>query len=402
MADFFQNGSIATLQKLRHHPIELMEDELREFSERQKIALLLPALYSEFEKPAMPAIVKELEGADYIHRIVLSLDRADERQFEHVKEVMSSLPATVSVLWNDGPRIKALFEELAAADFHVAQQGKGRGVWMAMGYTLTDKEVENIALHDCDIVNYTRELLVRLIYPIAHPATDFEFSKGFYPRITGKLYGRVTRLFYTPLVRSLKQILGGNRFLDYLDSFRYALSGEFAFIRSLAKTIQIAPTWGLEVSMLGEVFANTTVERVCQVEITETYDHKHRGLSKSDPTRGLTGMAGEIAQTLFRVLSQGGQILSDSFFRTLLATYPQQSRRAIERYHALALFNGLEYDRHAEIEAVEAFVQALQEAAEAFRANPIGAPPMAGWVRVRAGIPGFSHRLREAVDLDNA
>lgn len=52
-----------------------------------------------------------------------------------------------------------------------------------------------------------------------HPATEFEFSKGYYARVTSKLYGRVTRLFYTPLIRSLRRILGQNLFLSYLATF---------------------------------------------------------------------------------------------------------------------------------------------------------------------------------------
>ncbi|TNF77339.1 MAG: glycosyl transferase, partial [Acidobacteria bacterium] len=154
MADFFQNGIIATLQKLKERPLQAMEEELRRFSEQQKIALLLPALYSEFEGEAMPAIIEELKGADYLHRVILSLDRADKEQFEEVKHRMSGLPAKASILWNDGPRISALIDELERANFQVAEPGKGRGVWMAMGFALTDKDVHTLALHDCDIVDY--------------------------------------------------------------------------------------------------------------------------------------------------------------------------------------------------------------------------------------------------------
>ena len=116
---------------------------------------------------------------------------------------------------------------------------------MSLGYILADPEVYAIGLHDCDIVNYKREIVAKLFYPIVHPALDFEFSKGYYARVTKKLYGRVTRLFYTPLIRSLKRIVGFNPFLEYLDSFRYALAGEFAFLAILARGIRISPTWGL-------------------------------------------------------------------------------------------------------------------------------------------------------------
>lgn len=404
MTDFYQNGLICTLQKLRERSLDEMEIDLRKYCAQQKAVLLLPALVSEFEKESMHGIIEQLKGADYLHRIILSLDRASEEQFRHVKELMSVLPVDVKILWNDGPGIQSILDELCQADFMVAEQGKGRGVWMSMGYALADKEVYAMALHDCDIVDYSREILVRLLYPIAHPGTDFEYSKGFYARADGQLWGRVTRLFYTPFIRALQRLRpdGAERYLHYMDSFRYPLSGEFALIRSLAKGIRISPGWGLEVSLLSEVFDNTTVERVCQVEVTESYEHKHQDLSRDEPSKGLAGMTTDIAHTLFRILAQGGVVLSNPFFRTLLATYSTESRRAIEKYHALALINGLPYDRHEEIEAVEVYTQALRRAGEAFREDPLGAPLMSAWVRVRAGLPELPARLRQVVEDDNA
>jgi len=199
---------------------------------------------------------------------------------------------------------------------------------------------------------------------------DFEFSKGYYARVTDRIYGRVTRLFYTPLIRTLKRILGYSPFLEFLDSFRYPLSGEFALISPLARGIRISPTWGLEVSLLSEVYQNTTVQRVCQVEIIETYEHKHQVLQKEKPEEGLIRMASDIAKALFRVLSQDGIVMSRSFFRTLCSAYVQESRVAVEKYHALALMNGLTYDRHEEIEAVEAFTGSLGRAVNEFVKTP--------------------------------
>lgn len=404
MADYFQNGVITTLQSLGDRPLQELEDELRKYSQKQKVVLILPALFLEFEQEAMPNIIEQLKGADYLHRIVLSLDRANEKQFREAREAMSVLPCDVKIIWNDGPRVQGLLKTLQDAEFAIAEQGKGRGVWLAMGYTLTDKDVYSIALHDCDIVDYTREMLARLIYPVVHPATDFEFSKGYYARVGDKLYGRVTRLFYTPFVRTLKrlQLRGAERFLDYLDSFRYALAGEFAFIRSLAKGIRISPGWGLEVSLLSEVFDKTNVQRVCQVEIADNYEHKHRQLSKGDTTSGLTKMATDIAKTLFRVFAQNGVVLTDSMFNTILATYSLESRHAIEQFHAVALLNGISYDRHAEIEAVDSYVEALKEAYVSYLDDPFGAPLMSAWVRIRAALPDFSEQLKEAVEADNA
>ncbi|WP_456383767.1 glycosyl transferase [Persephonella sp.] len=402
MADFFQNGVITTLQKLGSRSLEELEYELELFAQRRNMVLLLPSLYSEFEGPAMPKIVEELKKIRYLYKIVLSLDRASEEEFKKVKKIMSEIPTQVDVIWHDGPRMQELYSLLREAGFNVNIPGKGRSVWMSLGYILSDIKAYAIALHDCDIVNYSRELPARLFYPVVSPALDFEFAKGYYARVTNKLYGRVTRLFYTPLIRALMKILGYKQFLVYLDSFRYALSGEFAFIRSLARGIRISPTWGLEVSMLSEVYNNTSFNRVCQVEVMETYEHKHQKLKKGSTSEGLVKMAADIAKTLFRVLAHDGFVFSDSFFRTLITTYLQEARYAIEKYNALSLINGLEYDRHGEIEAIEAFVQALKLAEEDFREDPIGVPLMSAWVRVRAAIPDISEKLIAAVQADNA
>ncbi len=401
MVDFCQNGVITTLQRLKERPLEDIETELKAISRKRKMVLLLPALETEFSGAAMPGIIEKLKGVDYLDRIVLSLDRAEGRQFRRIRKIMSALPTDVRVVWHDGPRMQALQKELKRSGFDLNNPGKGRSVWMTIGYILSDPDVYAIALHDCDIVNYDRGIVARLLYPVVHPALSFEFSKGYYARVTDRFYGRVTRLYYTPLVQTLKRILGYNAFIEYLNNFRYALSGEFSFDTGLARGIRISPTWGLEISMLSEIYQMTSVNRICQVEIIDTYEHKHQILNKSKPTEGLIRMASEIGKALFRVLSQDGLVMSDAFFRTLLTTYIQESRTAIEKYHALALLNGLTYDRHEEIEAVEAFVGAMKLAIDEFVRDPVGIPMMPAWVRVEAAIGNFSERLNEAVEQDN-
>ena len=117
MADFFQNGVITTLQRLGGRSLEDLESELESYSQRHHMVLLLPALYSEFETPAMHRIIEELKDVKYIHKVILGLDRATEEQFEEVKRLMSVLPCQVDVLWNDGPRMKELYADLTADGF---------------------------------------------------------------------------------------------------------------------------------------------------------------------------------------------------------------------------------------------------------------------------------------------
>jgi len=402
MADFFQNGVITTLQKLGERSLEDLESELEQHAQRHHMVLLLPALYSEFETPAMARIIEELKHVKYLYKIILGLDRATEAQFIDVKKRMSVLPCQVDVLWNDGPRIRKFYADLTAEGFPgLDTPGKGRNVWTMIGYGLTDQDAYAFALHDCDIVNYSREIPARLFFPIVHNALDFEFNKGFYSRVTDRLHGRVTRLFYSPLVYSLEKVFGSSRYLDYMASFRYALSGEFSFIRTLGRGIAISPTWGLEVSTLSEVYKNTSNRRICQTEIMESYEHKHQELGSQESGGGVYKMAADIAKAIFRVMAQEGVVFSESAFKTLEATYYQEARFEISKYNALSKLNALEYNREKEIVAVNAFQQAIREAAEEFYKDPMGIPSLSPWITVRSVMPEFSDTFAAAVAEDN-
>jgi glucosyl-3-phosphoglycerate synthase len=402
MADFFQNGVITTLQNVGSRGIENIESELEEFAQRHQMVLLLPALYSEFQTPAMHKIIEELKSVKYLYKIILGLDKATKEQFEEVKQLMSVLPCKVDVLWNDGPKIQELYKDLTNEGFPgLNTPGKGRNVWTMIGYGLTDKDAYSFALHDCDIVNYNREIPARLFYPIIHPGLDFEFNKGFYSRVTSKLHGRATRLLYTPLINSLTKVYGSSRYLDYMESFRYALSGEFSFIRSLGRGIAISPTWGLEVSTLSEVYKNTSNKRICQTEIMESYEHKHQELGSAESGGGIYKMANDIAKTLFRVMAQEGVVFSEASFKTLLATYFQESRFEISKYNALSKLNGLNFDREKEIQAVMEFEKAIKEAAKEYYEDPMGIPALSPWITVRSVIPAFSDKFAKYVSEDN-
>jgi glucosyl-3-phosphoglycerate synthase len=401
MSDFFQNGVITTIPKIGERTLDDMEEELLKLSKRRNMILVLPALYSEFETPAMHNIIEELKKIRYLYKIVLGLDAANEEQFEEVKKIMSVIPTPVDVIWNDGPRVMELKAELEEAGFQSTDvKGKGLNVWMMIGYVLSDSNAYAIALHDCDIVNYTREIPARLFYPIVHPAFDFEFNKGYYSRVTDKLHGRATRLFYTPLLKSIERNFGKSRYIDYMSSFRYALSGEFAFIRSLARGIRISPTWGLEVSTLSEVYNNTSKKRICQSEIMESYEHKHQELGAKS-SGGVSKMAKEIAEAIFRIMSQSGVAFSSSKFNSLLTTYYEESRRAIDQYSAISEVNGLKYSRKDEIEAIKEFTESLRVANEDFHSDPMGVPSLPAWTNVRSVLPSFTYYYSKAVRMDN-
>ncbi len=73
MADFYQNGPIATLNRLRSGILGDLERELHQYSEENPIALVLPALALELENKALAGIVEKLHGATYLDEIVVAL-----------------------------------------------------------------------------------------------------------------------------------------------------------------------------------------------------------------------------------------------------------------------------------------------------------------------------------------
>lgn len=403
MADFHQNGIVTTLHNLTDRHIADLENDLVKFSKQRSMGLLLPSLYSELEGPALPNIVKHLEAVPYLSEIVIGLDRADEQQYRKALTFFSGLPQHHRVLWNDGPRLRALDEELAELDLAPKELGKGRNVWYCMGYILASGKSESIALHDCDIVTYDSELLARLIYPVAHPMFNYEFCKGFYSRVAeGRLRGRVNRLLVTPLLRALKSVIGDDNsdYLNYMDSFRYPLAGEFSFRRDVLNDIRIPSDWGLEIGVLSEMHRNYASNRLCQVDIAQIYDHKHQDMSLADQSAGLSKMSIDISKALFRKLATKGQVFSPEMFRSIKASYYRIALDFVETYRNDAIMNGLKIDIHSEEEAVEMFAKNIIDAGDIFLKNPMETPFIPSWNRVQNAMPDIFERLYQAVEED--
>lgn len=401
MSDFYQTGVVATLHRLVDSGHERLEQELSIYAANRPIALVLPALWSEFEGPAMPRILNELKEVPYLSQIVFTISGANEEQFGEARRMTSVLPQDVTFIWNNGPRIQAMYERLRGNNLPVGADGKGRSCWMAFGYVLATLKSDVIALHDCDVLTFDREFLARLCYPVVNPNINFEFCKGYYARVTDRMHGRVTRLLVMPVIRSLQRILGPHPFLAFLDSFRYPLAGEFCMKTDLARVNRIPSDWGLEIGVLGEVFRNCSVKRVCQSELCDTYEHKHQALSQDDPGKGLMKMAVDICKTLFRTLSAEGARLDSGVFRALQSTYVRIAEDTITRYQADALIDGLVFDRHQEEVAVESFAKALRIASEAYLEDPLGQPLIPNWNRITAALPGFLEEIQAQVDADN-
>ncbi len=402
MGDFSQNGIVSTLHDFKTKSTDEIEKELLEFSKERKMELILPCLYSELEGEALPKIVSEISKTKYLNHIIIGLDKANKNQAKDAWKFFKKLKTDFTILWNDGPRLQKLDEELKEKGLAPNQPGKGRNVWYCLGMSIARDTARSVALHDCDIKTYDRRMLAKLFYPVVNPVFNFEFCKGFYPRIANeKMNGRVARLLVAPLLIALEKTIGSSEYLQFMKSFKYPLSGEFSFRRNVLSELRISSDWGIEVGVLSEMQRNFSPNNICQVDLADTYDHKHQDLSLDDETKGLSKMSIDIIKTFIKKLATQGNSFSRETFRSLKATYYRCALDMIDIYRSDATMNGLKFDSHTEEKAVELFAINIMKAGDDFYVNPMDTPFIPTWSRVKSAIPDFLTKLKKAVSEDN-
>jgi glucosyl-3-phosphoglycerate synthase len=400
MSDFHQFGPVTALPRLVSRPIEDLEARVKVYSGRYPVALVIPIIPEEMDRPALARIVDELSRVTYLDTLLVSLNKANADDCRRAVEFFKPYSGRSVILWNESPAVQDVVDHMSSAGLYTGEPGKGRACWLAMGFILAEERVEYIAFQDGDVVNFSREMLARLVLPALDPTIDFDFVKGYYARISDRLNGRVTRLMLAPLLTAFTRLIGDDPYIRYLSAFRYALSGEFVVKVDLAERMRLPCDWGLEIVTLFEALRHRAPVRVCQVELAESYDHKHQGVSADDPSTGLNRMARDIVKHLLRTLAAAGVNLHDGLLRSLLAAYQREAEDAVGDSYAVALINGLRFDRHEEEQSVQVFVQSLRSSIEEFLADPLGAPLVPNWARVWAGIPDAGNRLLAAVKRD--
>ena len=408
MGSFYQNGIVANLHDFSYGTsseanYKKLENDLMKFSKNNPMELILPCLFSEISGKALPKIVNKINKTKFLNHIVIGLDRANKNQYTEASNFFKNLEIPHSILWNDGPRLIELDKELKDKGLSPKEFGKGRNVWFCIGMTLARGKAESIALHDCDILTYEKSLLAKLFYPVANPVFNFQFCKGYYPRVAdGKMNGRVSRLLVFPLLLAMEKTIGRSEYLDFMKSFRYPLAGEFSFRRNLLPRLRIPSDWGLEIGVLSEMQRNHASNRICQVDLAQKYDHKHQDLSENDDNSGLSRMSIDITKALIRKLATQGNIFTLETFRSIKATYYRAALDMIDIYRSDAQMNDLNFDSHIEEKTVELFALNIMKAGESFFENPMETPFIPTWNRVLSAIPDFLDRLKLSVELDNA
>jgi glucosyl-3-phosphoglycerate synthase len=301
----------------------------------------------------------------------------------------------VRVLRTDSPRVRKALARLR--NVPKAAEGKGFNVWLATGVVIADGESKIIVTQDCDVLSFRRENLTRLAFAAAHPKLRYRFCKMYYSRATDRLYGRVSRLFLTPLLQALVRVTGHQPLLDFLQSFRYPLAGECAIEVELARELPLAGGWGLELGMMCEVFRRAEPQQVAQVDGGSDYDHRHQPLGNGES--GLFRMSKEVAHALLSQLVEDGLPVCAQFLDALAASFARESAEALRRSRHLALINGLGGNED-DAAAVALFERTLAETATEI----LGAhmpPELPAWSRVAAGNPRLLEELIDAVAHDN-
>ncbi len=306
-------------------------------------AVVVPMTARECESPAAERVLRELEGLEPAPVAVFVPVRAAPDEIGPFREWLESFALPIRVLWCTAPAVDALLADAGLGGGF----GKGRDVWLALGPAAD--AAESVVVHDADARSYEGGHVRRLLAPLT---MEYQFSKGYYARVErGRLYGRLFRLFYEPLVRALADTHDA-AIVDYLGAFRYALAGEFAATADLARRLRAPRAWGLEVGTLGDAYEVAGFGGSAQVDLGR-HEHDHRAVAGD---AGLEGMSREVAAALFRVLEEGG-VAPD--YETLPERYRAAGEELIEGYRADAAFNGLEYDPASERDQLARYAESI-------------------------------------------
>ncbi|WP_253736846.1 glycosyl transferase family 2 [Halohasta salina] len=307
-----------------------------------RAAVVVPMTEREYGGLAAERVLSELSAVDP-HRVVVPL-RTPAETVGSFREWLEGFDLPIEVLWCSGPRV----DELLVDHGLNGEGGKGRDVWLALGQVL---DAEYVVCHDADTKTYDRSYVPRLLFPLEH---GHQFAKGYYARVENNaLYGRLFRLFYAPLLRTLAAETDAP-VLDYLSAFRYALAGEFAATGELVSTLRVQRSWGLEVGTLGDAYAHAGFEGTAQVDLG-AYEHDHRAVGGP---AGLSEMSSAVGDALFRVVAEHGV---EPDYATVADRYRSVAARFVDQYAVDAAYNGLNYDRGDELDQVDAYSETIDE-----------------------------------------
>jgi glucosyl-3-phosphoglycerate synthase len=307
----------------------------------ESAAVVVPLTEREHASLAAERVFTTLERIDPA-RVVVAL-RASGDNVETVARWLDSFDLSPQVLWCNAPEVR---DTLGEAGLN-GPAGKGRDVWLALGLAARE---EYVVVHDADAKTYSRTHVPRLLFPLTQ---GYEFSKAYYARVENdRLYGRLFRLFFTPLVRALDRN-HDEPIVDYLAAFRYALAGEFAATSDLARRLRAQRGWGLEVGTLGDAFEVASFADTAQVDLG-MHEHDHRAVGGP---QGLGDMCSDVATAIFQTVEDHGL---DPDYERLRETYREVARQLVRQYGTDAAFNGFGFDAAGERDQVDTYAASVE------------------------------------------
>jgi glucosyl-3-phosphoglycerate synthase len=394
--DFTQDviTTIHDLQRADETVEKLVVDACRE----KTAAVVIPMLYEELKRHPIKLIKKQLMECGHLNEVIIALTAKKREEYERTVRFFKDLPVPTIVIWCEAPHIMEVFTGLKDKGIDISSfTGKGIAVWTAFGIA----SVKNyaIVLHDADIETYSRGIISRLLLPILDPDLDFYFSKGYYARLTGmRMFGRVSRLFLWPFLDALLiKTEYKSEFLRYFKAFRYPLAGECALTSDLALNLRIPTDWGLEVGMLAEVFRNTALKRICQVDLG-VYSHSHKDIEGG--AQELRKIVSDVTKTILRTVTESdGLGISEETLLSLQVLYRRIAQEYIRKYYVDARANGFEYDRHEEETIMELFAATMMDAGKEYIREP-AREQIPDWLRVLSAVPELQVKLTEATRME--
>ena len=90
----------------------VLAKELELIAQEKPMELILPCLFSELQSDALRNILEKINKINFLQHIIIGLDRANKEEFDFAKNYFSNLKTSHSILWNDGPRLKKLQNDL--------------------------------------------------------------------------------------------------------------------------------------------------------------------------------------------------------------------------------------------------------------------------------------------------
>jgi glucosyl-3-phosphoglycerate synthase len=390
----FEQKKIAKIHDFRMD-FDYMSDRLRSLNAEYPSGLIIPIIESDLENQVLARIVDELNKCDYLKKVFIALSAETLKGYEKATRLSRNFKIPCDVVWCNKPEVVAVLEELKKKGIDITKlSGKGKDLWLTIG--IASLELYAFVVHDADIANYSKTMPTKMLYAVVEPKLDFFFAKGYYARVNienRKMHGRITRLFINPLLETLQEKLH-SKFITYLQSFSYALSGEFAIYRDLASHLRIPSDWGLEVGLLAELFRNASYRRQCEVDLG-FYEHRHKKMNANE----LLKTAEESLITLLRTLTEtDGVEVTESFLQSLQVMYRRTAQDNIRQYHADATCNNLDFDRHQEESYVDLLSEIVVTAGKKYLVNP-ARTQLPDWLRTIDAMPNIRERLRkEAIE----